>query len=67
MLLVFNKWDLVKEKSKVKREILSKINSYFFDIKDVPSVFISAIKKNCKNIILDHVRLIYLKWKISIL
>ena len=66
VLLVFNKWDLVKEKSKVKREILSKINSYFFDIKDVPSVFISAIKKNCKNIILDYVRLIYLKWKIKI-
>ena len=47
----------------MRREILSKINSYFFDIKDVPSVFISAIKRNCKNIILDQVRLIYLKWK----
>ena len=29
ILLVFNKWDLVTEKIKVKTEILSKINSYF--------------------------------------
>ncbi len=63
VLLVFNKWDLVEEKTKVKKEILSKINSYFFDIKDVPAVFISAINKSCKNIILDKVRLIYLKWE----
>ena len=63
VLLVFNKWDLVKEKTKVKREILSRINSYFFDIKDVPSIFISAINKSCKNIILEQVKVIYLKWQ----
>ena len=63
VLLVFNKWDLVKEKTKVKGEILSRINSYFFDIKDVPSIFISAINKSCKNTILEHVRTIYLKWQ----
>ena len=47
----------------MKREILSRINSYFFDIKDVPSIFISAINKSCKNIILEQVKLIYLKWQ----
>ncbi len=62
ILLVFNKWDLVTEKVKVKTEILSKINSYFFDIKDVPAIFISALNKSCKNIILDHIQSIYFKW-----
>tara|TARA_B100000029_G_scaffold264325_1_gene260522 strand:+ start:856 stop:2235 length:1380 start_codon:yes stop_codon:yes gene_type:complete len=62
ILLVFNKWDLVKEKVKVKTEILSKINSYFFDIKDVPAIFISALNKSCKNLILDHIQSIYFKW-----
>ncbi|PPR26151.1 MAG: GTPase Der [Alphaproteobacteria bacterium MarineAlpha9_Bin4] len=62
VLLVFNKWDLVSEKEKIKKEIISKINSYFFDIKDVPAVFISALNKNCKNIILNQVESIYFKW-----
>ena len=46
--------------------ILEKINSYFFDIKDVPSAFISAISKNCRDVILKQVYKTYLKWKKSI-
>ena len=63
ILLVFNKWDLVSDKAKTKKEIITKINSYFFDIKNVPTIFISAINKSCKNAILKQVKLIYLKWK----
>ena len=62
VLLVFNKWDLVKDKIKIKKEIISKINSYFFDVKDVPTIFISALNKSCKRTILEQVKLIYLKW-----
>ena len=28
-----------------------------------PAIFISAINKSCKNIILEKVKLIYLKWE----
>ena len=62
ILLVFNKWDLVIQKEKMKKELISKINSYFFDIKNVPAIFISALNKDCKNIILDNVQSIYFKW-----
>ena len=34
ILLVFNKWDLVLEPEKVKANILEKINTYFFDVKN---------------------------------
>ena len=62
ILLVFNKWDLVLEPEKVKADILEKINTYFFDVKNVPAIFVSALNKNCKNIVLDYVQSIYSKW-----
>ena len=37
-----------KDKIKTKKEIITKINSYFFDVKNVPTIFISAINKSCK-------------------
>ena len=46
----------------MKKELISKINSYFFDVKNVPAIFISALNKDCKNIILDNVQSIYFKW-----
>ena len=62
ILLVFNKWDLVLEPEKVKANILEKINTYFFDVKNVPAIFVSALNKNCKNTVLDYVQSIYSKW-----
>ncbi len=62
VLLVFNKWDLVTDKNKVEKEILSRVNDYFFDIKDVPAVFISAINQSCKIKIFKEIEIIFTKW-----
>ena len=53
LLLIFNKWDLIKNKSKVKKEILENIDTRLFDIKGVNCLFISALDSSYKNSILD--------------
>ncbi len=62
VLLVFNKWDLIKDKERTKKNILTQVNSFFFDIKNVPAIFMSAIKKSCKSEILSQIVSIHERW-----
>lgn len=55
LILIFNKWDLIKNKNQVKREILSNIDKRLFDVKGVKCLFLSALDKNYKAEILDNI------------
>ena len=43
LLIIFNKWDLVKDKNKIKDNILENIDRTFFDVKGVNVLFMSAL------------------------
>ena len=66
ILLIFNKWDLVKEKIKYKQEVLKKLEEKFFDIKGVNCMFISALSFKNREKILDKILDIYLRWNTKI-
>ncbi len=66
ILLIFNKWDLVKEKIKYKKEVSKKLEEKFFDIKGVNFMFISALSFKNREKILDKIIDIYLRWNTKI-
>ncbi len=62
ILLVFNKWDLVRDRQTVKNNILSGIDSTFFDIKGVNLIFISALQQKYKIQVFEKIFSIYQTW-----
>ena len=62
LLLIFNKWDLIINKSKVKKEILENIDRRLFDVKGVNCLFVSALDSNYKNNILESIIDTYKIW-----
>lgn len=62
ILLVFNKWDLVKDKQNVKKNILKGIDKTFFDIKGVNLIFVSALQQKYKIQIFEKIFSIYQAW-----
>lgn len=62
ILLVFNKWDLIKNKNIKEKEILSKIEKIFFDAKGVNVLFISAKNKKNRNKVFNSIIGLYKKW-----
>ena len=66
ILLIFNKWDLVSNKEKIKKNILDSINVRLFDIKGVNCLFLSALEKKNKNQILDGILNVNKVWNTKI-
>lgn len=64
LVIVVNKWDLIedKEKDEFKEEFLYKIEKSLPQVKGLPIVYISAIKKQSINMVLDAAVKIYALW-----
>ncbi|WP_342279197.1 ribosome biogenesis GTPase Der [Candidatus Tisiphia endosymbiont of Myopa tessellatipennis] len=64
LLIVVNKWDLIegKNKDKFKEEFLYKMETNLPQVKGVPIIFISALKKQNINMVLDEAIKIYALW-----
>ncbi len=62
ILLVFNKWDLIKNQSNKMKIIMSKIKEVFFDAKGINILFISAKEENHKVKVCKSIVEIYKKW-----
>ncbi len=64
LIIVVNKWDLIpwKDQNKFKEEFSYKVETNLPQIKGVPIIFISAIKKQNINIVLDEAIKIYAIW-----
>jgi GTP-binding protein len=64
LLIVVNKWDLIegKNKDKFKEEFLYKMETNLPQVKGVPIIFISALKKQNINMVLDEAIKIYTLW-----
>lgn len=62
IVIVVNKWDLVKDKKKYQEEFEYQINKLLPQIKDVPVVYISAIDGQQTDLVLDACIEIYKLW-----
>ncbi len=62
ILLIFNKWDLIKNKEKKEKEILMKLENIFFDAKGVNALFLSSLETANREKILDKIIELYIKW-----
>ena len=62
LLLIFNKWDLIINKSKVKKAILENIDRRLFDVKGVNCLFVSALDSSYKDNVLDAIIGTYKIW-----
>ena len=61
-LLVFNKWDLIKNQQKEQEQITSKIKETFFDAKGINILFISSKEERYKRTVCEAIIEIYKKW-----
>ena len=61
-LLVFNKWDLIKNKYNEQKKIISKIKEIFFDAKGINVLFISSKEEKYKRKVCENIKEIYKKW-----
>ena len=61
-LLVFNKWDLIKDKHNEQKKIISKIKEVFFDAKGINILFISSKEEKYKRKVYEAIIEIYVKW-----
>lgn len=61
-LLVFNKWDLIKNQQNEKQKIISKIKEIFFDAKGINILFISSKEEKYKRKVYETIMEIYKKW-----
>ncbi len=64
LLIVVNKWDLIerREQDKFKEEFSYKIETNLPQVKGLPIIFISALKKHNINMVLDESIKIYNLW-----
>ena len=61
-LLVFNKWDLIKNKDNEEKKIISKVEEVFFDAKGINILFISSKEERYKIKVCEAIMKIYKKW-----
>ena len=61
-LLVFNKWDLIKNQYNEQRKMVSKIQDIFFDAKGINILFISSKEERYKRKVYETIKEIYKKW-----
>ncbi len=62
IMLIINKWDLVENKSKIKKDILDSLDKRLFDVKGVNCLFLSALNKEYKEDILENILRVYEVW-----
>ncbi len=62
LLLVFNKWDLIKNQHNEQKKIISKIQDIFFDAKGINILFISSKEDKYKGKVCEAIIEIYKKW-----
>lgn len=64
LMIVVNKWDLIDEKNKekLKEEFLYKLDKCLPQVKNIPVVYISALKKQNINMVLETAIKIYALW-----
>ena len=62
IVIVVNKWDLIKDKEAYKEEFFYKINTHLPQVKGIPVVFISALEKHKITEVLDACVNIYKLW-----
>ena len=62
LLLVFNKWDLIKNQHNEQKKTISKIQDIFFDAKGINILFISSKEEKYKPKVCDAIMEIYKKW-----
>ena len=61
-LLVFNKWDLIKNQYNEQKKMISKIKEVFFDAKGIEILFISSKEDRYKKKVCEAIIEIYKKW-----
>ena len=62
LLLVFNKWDLIKNQQNEQKKMISKIKEIFFDAKGINTLFISSKEDKYKRRVCEAIIEIYQKW-----
>ena len=62
ILLIFNKWDLIKDKKARERDLLLQIKDSFFDAKGVNVLFISSLDAFYRDKVLNQIILVYTNW-----
>lgn len=62
LIILVNKWDLVKEKDKTKKELRYQLEESLHQCKDIPMIFISALKGWDCNEIMPAVLSVYDQW-----
>lgn len=62
ILLIFNKWDLIKDKNAKEKELLLQIKDSFFDAKGINVLFISSLDELYREKILNKIISVYIKW-----
>ena len=61
-LLVFNKWDLIKNQYNEQKKMIRKIKETFFDAKGINILFISSKEERYKKKVCEAIIEIYKKW-----
>ena len=62
LLLVFNKWDLIKNQHIEQKKMISKITEIFFDAKGINILFISSKEEKYKRKVCEAIVEVYKKW-----
>ena len=62
ILLIFNKWDLIKDKKAREKELLLQIKDSFFDAKGVNVLFISSLDALYRDKVLNKIISVYVNW-----
>ena len=62
ILLIFNKWDLIKDKKAREKELLLQIKDSFFDAKGVNVLFISSLDSLNRDKVLNKIISVYINW-----
>ena len=62
ILLIFNKWDLVKDKKAKEKELLLQIKESFFDAKGVNVLFMSSLENIYREKVLKKIIEVYINW-----
>ena len=61
-LLVFNKWDLIKNQYNEQKKMINKIKEIFFDAKGINILFISSKEERYKRKVCEAIMEVYKKW-----
>ena len=62
ILLIFNKWDLIKDKKAKEKELMLQIKDSFFDAKGINVLFISSLDALYRDKVLNKIISVYINW-----